>query len=378
MPKKRKQKLTHDELIKFMNAFHEDNEPGYKMQEDGICFGVAHMAIQAILVPNGLESFIERLKKISALNKALKSDNRVADDISKDHDLRAFFDGIALYFEPNRYSTPILGDRNQYLSQELGMERVHSIIRPVEQAELDLNQVGSMVSCCQKNDVLESLNILTKIFNDSGSTNKSNLALKLGNHNHAIALSYNRATKTWQIINANKLAICTKRFDANSPEDLIKLSEIIFQAFEVIPGTTDKILLETKIYSPEKNKLLSKALNDSEVWSKLNNLDKVDSKKTLIFLLKNSNWHNMLTPKLIKLFSKKMDLNNSYNKLLYWAVYYDNYKVVRQLLKSGVLIDNRALQYAVDQNNKKMIRILLKNDRDLKWLHDAIRKKMLI
>jgi hypothetical protein len=126
---------AHRQIIDCMKAL------GYQSNDSGVCFGLAHMAKQAILFQdssvadrkNGLPAFdariammdqltLDEFRQINAeLQKEskdrsfgfLSAKNITADDIT---DVLAFFDGIELYLQKQKY--PHLFVRDENLSQE--------------------------------------------------------------------------------------------------------------------------------------------------------------------------------------------------------------------------------------------------------------------
>jgi len=128
---RRSMKLSHETLMDFMNVFHERGEPGYQIKREGICFGVASMAAQAILTGD-LQTFCNRLHHIDAfvnseeirqlLSYGGYNEGFFVTEDKKGYEqriaLKAFFDGVALYSD-------LLEENYNHLSQYSGIPLVH-------------------------------------------------------------------------------------------------------------------------------------------------------------------------------------------------------------------------------------------------------------
>lgn len=250
MPNNQKINLTHEQLIDFMNKFHGKTEPGYAMNPSGICFGLSAMAAQAILAGK-FQDFCDRLIKISALvnnNEMLKSQIDQLDSIpgSPENegekwqeiiDFKAFFDGIALYFDPNYHKHLLLESPNISFMQENGRIMVHNLIKPSQSTQDNLQSIPVSTGIYSLNEIIEYLNTLITTAQDNNT-----MVFSLSDQNHNIVLGYNPNTKTLNIIDANQLSEANVNYKANNPEDITNIASKIFDAFTPIPNTNDQLV----------------------------------------------------------------------------------------------------------------------------------------
>src|SRR5437899_1539038 len=90
---------------------------GYKFSKEGLCFGLAHMGMQAFLT-HDLATFDQHLKHINEipLNKFVDifdylKEKQIVDPDTRMLDILPFLDGINLYQSPDLY--PHLFDKGQ-------------------------------------------------------------------------------------------------------------------------------------------------------------------------------------------------------------------------------------------------------------------------
>jgi hypothetical protein len=110
--------IYHQKIINVMN------ELGYSANDDGACFGIAMMAIQAC-VAGDMQIFNERLEFINT-NQNLITDIKKLSERNKNSstsayeqkliDVIAFFDGVELYHSPELHRD-IFG---KYIFSEIG------------------------------------------------------------------------------------------------------------------------------------------------------------------------------------------------------------------------------------------------------------------
>lgn len=138
----------HDlhELPRVYQAFPRSQRPiidaliarGYNLDAIGVCFGLTQMLIAEALTDNGgLEKYLQRLARIFyfaqvygsienyiALQEKIKLHARLKKDVTTVTlinenllDIQAFFDGVALYQAPQRYSTLFADDEAEMQTQ---------------------------------------------------------------------------------------------------------------------------------------------------------------------------------------------------------------------------------------------------------------------
>lgn len=93
-------KPSHKSLIQCMQKL------GHKIESEGVCFGVAHMGMQAILAKD-IDTFDSRLEVIAGIEE-----DKIADKTKRSYqektnnliqEIPAFFEGVALYHQPHLY-----------------------------------------------------------------------------------------------------------------------------------------------------------------------------------------------------------------------------------------------------------------------------------
>lgn len=408
-------KLSHSKLINFMNIFHEKGEKGYTMNESGICVGIASMAAQAILTGT-IEDFRNRLLVIkdfinSEEMKTLEQNGGYEPGYLRDQkhvDLKAFFDGVALYFQPSEYHQ--LGF-SEFAKQMKTTKSVYNIVKPISLENYALDGIYSCSGSYTKDDLIEYLNSLNNAINatknETSTENDGSLACLLYSNDHAIMLGYNATTKSWSVVDANQLSKSMFNFAANNKEDMNKLATIIINAFT---SNTDQptITFETDIYSKHQTKNsnthfakenpLSQFLDKDPVWQKIHNivlkktkpwaqwtqlgLDLVRYGSSFIpkyFYSKNPTTNKK--PEFIDLYTavinnnlsevKKIltmnvvDINSMYNNttVLYAAIYSGKEEIVKELLDHGADINIKcnnitALELASSLQHEKIINML--------------------
>jgi ankyrin repeat protein len=282
MPNNQEINLTHEQLIDFMNKFHGKTEPGYKMDRDGICFGLSAMAAQAILAGK-FQDFCDRLIKISELvnnNEMLQSQIDQLDSIPSSPenegekwqeiiDYKAFFDGIALYFEPEAHKHLLLESPLGFITQIKGRALVHNLIKPSKTTKDNLQSTTVSAGIYSLNDIIKYLNALITTIQTQG--NNDNIAFSLTDYYHNIVLGYNHETKTFNIIDANQLSEVNVNYQATNKEDITKLASKLFESFGKIPNTDNTlvgfstiILALTNLDEPKNHDLFIRNLNPQE------------------------------------------------------------------------------------------------------------------
>lgn len=187
---------------------------GYNIVGEGICFGIASMALQAFLV-NELETFNQRLKTIENLPlsafykdlEVLKQQReecltegylREASSIQTNIiDIRAFCDGIFLHQSPE-INDDFLRDESKTNVQDL--EKTISLTRPVKLDTVPSSfKIKTFVGVYSENELQNYLDCLKK------NLGNHSFSLILHCDEHAIFVSYNSEAQRWLFINPSDM-----------------------------------------------------------------------------------------------------------------------------------------------------------------------------
>ena len=219
----------------------------------GMCYGVAHMGMQAVLARD-VKTFDERLVKISKsvvalsfkkiiLFKALfkfknffedilikfkliqSSENQLEnrelqkynyilnaikiqqpefnESIENDHDVRAFFDGAMLYQRfPGDIDVVLSHDASEYQSSKRALEISH-IIKPIDFKNTCITPIANVIGVYHKRELTTYFNELAKIINEAN--HQGPVVLILTADEHGIMVAYDNGG--WIFIDANKLSL---------------------------------------------------------------------------------------------------------------------------------------------------------------------------
>jgi len=234
--------LQHGQFIKYMQRL------GYRSNTGGVCFGLAHMGLQAILCED-FESFEKRLQdieedienndrlgKLIAKTDIRKIEGITKDEISKLTDIRAFCDGVELYFQPQYYKD-FFQDARPLSQDPIKTAPLIDSIKMTEQQ--GLYQADRFSGVYEEQDLVDLLKSLKeKIPN---GYNKP-IALVISSMGHSICVGYIPNLQEWVFINANSLP--PKRLNEES------LAREIKRSFR----NTKKNILIGKVYSTKNSK----------------------------------------------------------------------------------------------------------------------------
>jgi ankyrin repeat protein len=229
----------------------------YLADYKGICFGVAHMAMQAILL-NDLKTFNARLNlinhipseqlinKIAAVNQTIISLHEKAKKENKEVELYLsneerllisippFLEGVSLYQKPDAYP-------DVFLLQPLGqqVDIVEELIRPqmLADREAKAEKIASFSNAYDETMLTKYIYGLSKLRNCDVP-----VAIVLESEDHAITISYDREKRLWSFTDANKLPT---RFYTG-----VELAKNIIGAF----SKNNQAVLTTNIFGEEANK----------------------------------------------------------------------------------------------------------------------------
>ncbi|MES2200107.1 MAG: ankyrin repeat domain-containing protein [Chlamydiota bacterium] len=214
--------LTHRKMIQLSTAL------GYS-SEGGICGGITHKGIEAIL-SEGMDAFDFRIEKIGLLFEKLKKQDHsrrnitekktnkdgidwkgLAEEISPGFyiDLLAFFGGVELARDAEKYSDFFEEDKYSIIGAPGHLEyrkTISSLTMPIDlEAKGGMREIIRFSGVYSEKELIELLNDLKKIFDDNSL--KSPIALQLASFNHAICVGYDPMQKNWFFIDVNKILI---------------------------------------------------------------------------------------------------------------------------------------------------------------------------
>lgn len=340
---------------------------GYSPSDRGICFGVSHMAVLAILA-NEINKFSERLElldkytpdelaikvrderknQISLLNnkrettpknveaKDLKLDVKGKRTMSEKSDafhnedgnvilgIPAFFDGIELLNQSYAHQK-LFGTKKSYPFQDA--ESVFPFIQSKKVEELGgVENVGSCSGVYRMTELF-SYFINIKIYID-----EIPFAMTLNDSRHAIAIGYDTNTKSWTFIDVNQFPI---KYSLNTWE----LTDLVLKAF----SDKEETVFSTTFYTTKKNSVPFKA--------------------NLAALNKNPTWQDMHQVNLAK-------ANFSNQNGAMWldcAAYIGNLPLVKALLKEKIpKTISHALIMAIDRGHFDIAKHLLEKHKEHK------------
>jgi hypothetical protein len=371
--------LSHHGLMALMRMMREQDEHGYNIDFDGICFGIASMAMQAILAGK-YDEFCQRLKRISDFvvsDKMIKleqeggfkknfltSEDPPPEEKKQFLDFKEFFDGVALYqspenhqklFEPNNEAT------NPSLNQQSGMPLVHELIKP---SGHNINKIHSFSGCYTQQDLNYYLTKLTAVF----ETSKQDIAVTLEDHAHTILLRYNAKNQLWNFLDANQLDKAHIPYDLHNESDSSNLALNIFEAFEIPNDITMTLILATTIYSSVKADVaVSEKINNMAVETLNNHLDHPETNKHWLQIASQNGQTE--TVKAI-LANKDIDINAKTNgcTALYTAALNGHAEVVKAILANNQVQVNieyngcTALHIAALNGHTEVVKAILANN----------------
>jgi len=234
--------LQHGEFIEYMQRV------GYRSNSAGICFGLAHMGVQAILCEDlssfkkhlqDIEEDIENNDKLGSLmaeEDIRKKPWMTEVEIQKLTDIRAFCDGVELYFQPRCYKNLFLEDARPFLHDAMKTSPLIDSSKMTEQQ--GLYQAASISGVYEEQDLVKLLKLLKEIM--SNDLNKP-IALEISSIGHSICIGRIPNIKQWVFIDANCLP----------PKWLSE--EALARKIKRSLRNTEKIILTANIYSTKNN-----------------------------------------------------------------------------------------------------------------------------
>lgn len=186
---------SHDETFGqdvFLNCM---NHFGYSINQNGMCYGLSCMGMQAIIL-NDLDVFNQRLRKVQEINQLIEEGKALE---ALPVDVAAFFDGISLYYNPQKHAD-LFGDQTVKLQD---WRLVAPMLSPDKlEAKGGLDQFGNFSGIYSLLDLKKMLSAFTAAFAQDSS---EPIALQISSGKHNIALGFYPEKNEWCLVDANKL-----------------------------------------------------------------------------------------------------------------------------------------------------------------------------
>jgi hypothetical protein len=370
------------------------NRLGYEC--DAVCFGLAHMAIQAILLDQ-LPLFFERLTAITAIPvESFTRDGIIglspAHSVSFNAEVRAFFEGIMLYQQPKPYSH-VFEYRHIYQNSLRSVPLTQSVALE-EQGGMFL--AGYFSGIYTLPSLTSYFKGLQKIVAGLDHTRCRPVALVILSYDHAIAIGYSPRQRAWYFINVNAInnqpipsawMLARETMSTMSANGVTALLSEIYgtnqhaKFFRYLHHAWRKTSEWQKIHTITRHKLV---LADSMKWTWLHlaiekgeygtvrallrerkkaNITFSETGKTPLYQAVKSNQMSMLS----LLLQAGANPNHSFNERgrspLALAVKREYVPIVRMLLQAKAVANGQSsypspLYLAVERSNTKMVSLL--------------------
>lgn len=224
--------IAHQSLIKYVSDL------GYTSPtEGGLCFGLVHMWVQAILCKD-LKSFTIRLNKI---NQDILHNKRLTLAERYKAGIMHFFDGVEIYHKSTRHYRHLfeLDKRNITFQQDaLESAKLASSLEIEKQG--GLHKSAEFTGVYNKTELMQYFKTLSETLGNTPDP----FALVLDNVNHVIGVSYDTKRKKWLFCDANQLPIRSYQ----QPEDVC---DAIMRGFQV--NSDDHVIMNTIAYTTKLN-----------------------------------------------------------------------------------------------------------------------------
>ncbi len=335
---------------------------GYKSNNTGICFGFAHMGMQAIL-SGGIESFDERLDAIVtdiAQGYILTEKERNLNRITH------LLDGVELYFQASLY--PHLFEKGKAPKTQSAL-LVAPLVMSIEiENQGGLEKSSSFSGVYNEKALIDYFESLRTSIENAQPPYEKPVALVLNNVNHAISVGFDPIKKQWIFIDANNIP--TKYF--SSVQDIAKS---VVGGFNESSNPDEKVIFTTSAYAThDNNPDFKKVIDDWKSSAPWKSLHEISSEKFKAQDQSGGSWllsaaRDSQVEVVSKLLESKADPNlgneNNFTPL-HMAAQEGHLDVARQLLKHDAnpmatqLNESSPLHVAAFNGNALIAKELLK------------------
>jgi len=245
-----KQGMGQDVIISAMKKL------GYNADTNGVCFGITHMEIEAILIGQR-EEFEERIRLISRepdldkrINKAKTNISIEAKKAKKEKRKPNFSEEDLKFVEVNIFFSNLMLYQESLVSSEWFSENIAQseplkVAQHTQSLELERQQgiaeVYSGAGIYNRGYLTYYLDKLAEILRTLDEPD--NLAVQISSSNHAMLLSYDKEANKWNLFDPNQLL--------KSRIDMGYIENEIMNAFNE-SGTT---AFNTRIYATKKTQM---------------------------------------------------------------------------------------------------------------------------
>lgn len=355
----------HHRLMAYVKAL------GYQFDDTGICFGLAHMGMQALLSKE-MNEFDERLNTLMKIDRSqiaakieaarLKHANLMtnsdgkASALTKEQlsllEIPAFVEGLLLYFQPDRY--PAWFEKNAIPEGQNAMLSAPLVMSEEIEKQGGLNELMNFSGIYSEKDLAHYFASLKEEINNAKPPITEPFSLSLSNSKHNITVGYDG--HNWVYIDANHMP-------SQYITDEKKIANKVHRAFA---GNKKRdVALSTKLYVTKKNSnalapVLGAWKNNTQFQAihslTAENVGRVDSTNTDWLSIAAIDGNIEEVSALLAIESIK---DNQINAALSRAAAYGHNDVVKLLLKQdGININSREnvpLLRAAASNHSKII-----------------------
>jgi ankyrin repeat protein len=283
--------IDHKKLLQYMQSL------GYQIDPAGMCFGFAHMAMHAILLPDGIEAYNRRLKVLSEIPRealALRIESLRKADIEKiekyklqnilrkkitqlleqshsqdEEDILsipAFFEGVDVYFQPQEHPDLFAKGATRPLLQnaELTFPRV------LPQAlEGKVKKAGSFSGIYTLKELETYFTRVREML--KGKADQQPVCFILGSLHHTVAIGFDPHKQCWLWINSG----FAKEIPFN---EIDQITATVMGAF----STNGITAFETEVYVKEPSNGFEEFVNtltQAPLWEALHSVTEEKAKR---------------------------------------------------------------------------------------------------
>lgn len=287
-------------LIEFIQAL------GYPFQKKGICFGLAQMGTQAVLLED-TDTFYRRLHRISTIYQQAKIKAQLSPDANRNFileivdalpaeqrvDLYAFTDGIELYHRVSLYGNDKNYEGLFVPNQKIGVQDVSASAPLVSPAKLegydDAISFSGVYTAPELAMYFSSLRELTQTSTDFP------FVISLLTTGHAINIHFDKVEGKWSLLNANNIPFRYFKTD----EDMAKAVITSLRQFDSLDmkkfnaGSQEAYPVAMRTSIQVKNQHLPTAKNIFNIWTlkpSMQQMHQVTPRKAKIKCNDNASW----------------------------------------------------------------------------------------